>query len=109
MLLITNLSQLKQLDGMEEESNITAQIWFWVLFSAVSSAIFARYSRGLCAFLFLSFAWIYIWILFTQAWATMERDPNDIAFIAVGSLVGWTIGTFFVWKSRGWNKSFFEN
>lgn len=92
-------------DNIQPDPNII----FWLLFSTVSSMVFARYSKGMCTYLFLSFSWIYIWLIFTQSWSVMERSPHDIALIAAASLLGWLIGTLIVWRKKSWGACFFEN
>ena len=81
---------------------------YWLIFSFISAAIFAKFAKGACAFLFISFSWIFLWMLFTQSWSTMERHPREVGMIAVASLIGWFIGTFIFWRKRDWRNGFFE-
>lgn len=82
---------------------------YWLIFSLISALILSRFAKGMCAYLFTSLAWIYLWMLFTQSWSTMERRPQEVGLIAVASLIGWAIGTFLVWKKKDWRTGFFDD
>lgn len=95
-------------DGVTDDANGRFGFAFWLIFSLVFSLIFARYSRNCCEYLFSTIAWTFLWILFTQSWNTMERPPREIGMLVLAGLIGWGIGTFFVWKNRGWRNGFLD-
>lgn len=80
----------------------------WLVFSIILSLILAKYSKGLCVYLFISFSWIFIWTLFSQAHEFDEKTKEEIAYCLFASFLGWGIGTFFIWKSRNIRNGFFQ-
>lgn len=80
----------------------------WLIISIILAMIFARYSQGLCAYLFVSFAWLFIWTLATQSWSCGERVKEDVAFALFATVLGWVIGTFVVWRSVPFSRGFFQ-
>ena len=111
---ISDESNINSNSGRASSSNdtmilgLTGQFVFWLVFSFVSALIFAKYSRNLCQYLFTTMAWTYIWILFTQSWNTMERDPKDIGMLVAAGILGWGIGTSLIWKNRDWRNTFLD-
>lgn len=75
---------------------------FWLLFSLISSAVFAKYSRSLCAYLFTTMAWLFLWTMFAQAYNEMnlERNPHQTGLLILAGAIGWIIGTFLIWRNR---------
>lgn len=81
----------------------------WVLISVAVSIVLSRFSRNsMCTYLFLSFSWIFLAIIATQAYGKFERDNISIAATSTAALVGWIIGTTLVWKTRHIRVLFFE-
>jgi hypothetical protein len=96
-------------DAAENETMFTKQFIFLLVFSLVSAAVLAKFSRGLCAYLFTSLAWIFIWKLLIQSWNSEERSAHEVGMLAMAGLIGWAIGTFIIWrKRRGFRQGFFE-
>lgn len=92
---------------MSENRLINGSLLFWVVFSAVSSAIFAKYSKGLCAYMYFSLSWLFVWLLFAQVWNYEKENRSDYLLTGGAALLGWAIGTFFIWKSRKYNQIFY--
>lgn len=91
----------------DETGFFTRTVIFWLIVSLITSFVFARYSKGFCAYMFASLTWIFLWVLFTQAWQMQERKPEHIAASTAASILGWAIGTFIVWKKRGYRDAFY--
>jgi uncharacterized Tic20 family protein len=91
----------------KNDSDFEWMLIFWIIVSFIVSFIFAKYSKGLCNYLFFTIAWIYITILVTQVWEMGEKEPEEITYTTVASLAGWILGTFIVWKSRRLGTGFF--
>lgn len=94
-----------------EETNKSGKAFiFWLLFSLISAAVLAKFSRGFCAYAFTTLSWTFIWILLIQSWNQQERQPHEIGMLILAGAIGWFIGTFLIWKTRnGFHNGFFEN
>lgn len=88
-------------------SNFEWMLIFWIIVSLVTALLLAKYSKGLCNYLFIKISWIYVTILITQVWECGEKEPKTLAYTTVASIIGWTLGTFIVWKSRSLSTGFF--
>lgn len=77
--------------------NKDGRLVYWMIFSAVSSVVFAKWAKEIHVYLFLTIAWLFIWILFSQAWGMAEREPEDIAFVTGAATIGFIIGATIVW------------
>lgn len=89
---------------MNEKRNFV----IWLVISIILAMFLARYSKGLCVYLFISFSWLFIWTIATQSWTCGEKAKEDIALALFATVLGWVVGTFIVWRSVPFHRGFFQ-
>jgi len=113
IILNTNIDKFKVNSNVDENGNFTVgkTLIFWLLFSLISSAILAKFSRSLCGYLFTTFSWYFIFLLFAQSWneLNIEKDPREIGLLITAGFIGWAIGTYIVWRNRGFSNLFIDH
>jgi hypothetical protein len=88
--------------GSTEENDLDPTISIkWVVISFVVSLILCRFSGGnMCNYMFLSLSWIFLTIIISQSLQKFERHPKQIFSTTAGALLGWIIGTVWIWRKR---------
>ncbi len=105
-----NMNENQDNTNSEDEDELKVKISiFWIGVSIGIAILLAKFAKGsMCSYMFMSMAWLYLWVILTQRFQQFESHPKEHAYRSVASLTGWLIGTVLVWRNKKYRLLFFE-